>query len=162
MFSWFDSSHKKLALMVVAYRSTAGELGVLRRMFSWFDSSHNGEIDEEGLADALSVYAYRPDEIHELFLGIDIDGTGSVHYIEFLAATLEALGPVDEECLAEAFDRIDCDDTGFISIQNRKCCCLYSWTLKSVFPIPVSCRLFHCLLTIMILPGWSCEYDVLP
>jgi Ca2+-binding EF-hand superfamily protein len=56
-----------------------------------------------------------------MYRGIDIDGTGSVHYIEFLAATLEAVGSIDEERLAEAFDRIDCDDTGYISIENCMC-----------------------------------------
>lgn len=40
----------------------------------------------------------------------DVDGTNEVKYSEFLAATIEAHGAIDEERLAEAFDRIDCDD----------------------------------------------------
>jgi Ca2+-binding EF-hand superfamily protein len=39
-------------------------------------------------------------------------------YTEFIAATLEAHGNVEEERIAEAFDRLDCDDSGFISKQN--------------------------------------------
>lgn len=129
---------KKLALMVVAYRSTADEIGFLRKMFSRFDSLHNGEISEEEFSQALAVYNYQPNEIHELYRGIDIDGTGSVHYIEFLAATLEALGRIDEERLAEAFDRIDSDDSGFISIQDCKNSCV---------PVLVSTVGFKSLLT---------------
>lgn len=39
-------------------------------------------------------------------------------YTEFIAATLEAHGYVEEERIAEAFDRLDSDDTGFISKDN--------------------------------------------
>lgn len=48
----------------------------------------------------------------------DVDGTNEVKYSEFLAATIEAHGAIDEERLAEAFDRIDCDDSGYITVDN--------------------------------------------
>jgi hypothetical protein len=35
-----------------------------------------------------------------------------------LAATIEAQGAISEERLAEAFDRIDSDDSGYISAEN--------------------------------------------
>lgn len=34
-------------------------------------------------------------------------------YTEFLAATIEAHGHIEEDRIAEAFDRIDSDDTGY-------------------------------------------------
>ncbi len=43
-----------------------------------------------------------------------------IYYLEFLAATLSAHGRINEERLAEAFDRIDSDDSGFISRENLK------------------------------------------
>jgi hypothetical protein len=55
-----------------------------------------------------------------MFDGMDIDGGGKVHYIEFLAATIEAHGNLDEERIAEAFDRLDSDDSGVISVKNLK------------------------------------------
>lgn len=55
-----------------------------------------------------------------MFHGIDIDGSGKVHYIEFLAATIEAHGSIDEERLAESFDRLDSDDSGVITVKNLK------------------------------------------
>jgi EF-hand domain pair len=48
----------------------------------------------------------------------DLDGTGQIRYTEFLAATIEAQGAISEERLAEAFDRLDSDDSGYISVQN--------------------------------------------
>jgi calcium-dependent protein kinase len=38
-------------------------------------------------------------------------------YTEFLAATIEAQGYIAEERVAEAFDRLDADETGY-----SKCC----------------------------------------
>lgn len=43
-----------------------------------------------------------------------------IYYLEFLAATLSAHGRINEERLAEAFDRIDSDDSGYISRENLK------------------------------------------
>ena len=39
---------------------------------------------------------------------------------EFLAATIEAHGAINEEALAEAFDRMDSDDSGYISSHNLR------------------------------------------
>jgi hypothetical protein len=50
----------------------------------------------------------------------DIDGSGKIRYTEFLAATIEAQGAISEERLAEAFDRMDSDDSGYISAENLK------------------------------------------
>ena len=41
-------------------------------------------------------------------------------YTEFLAATLEAQGRIEEERIAEAFDRLDSDDSGYISKANLR------------------------------------------
>ena len=49
----------------------------------------------------------------------DIDGTGSINYTEFLASTIEVHGPINEERLAEAFDHLDSDDSGYISTEVR-------------------------------------------
>jgi hypothetical protein len=41
-------------------------------------------------------------------------------YTEFLAATIEAHGHIEEARIAEAFDRLDSDDSGFISRKNLR------------------------------------------
>eukprot|EP00934_Nitzschia_sp_Nitz4_P009132 Nitzschia sp. Nitz4//scaffold133_size116822//53772//55998//NITZ4_003806-RA/size116822-snap-gene-0.3-mRNA-1//1//CDS//3329535393//9122//frame0 len=109
---------KKLALLVVAHRSTEEDIGFLRTLFNSFDSSHDGEIVLSEFKDALNVYHYDEEQLEEMFAGMDIDGTGKVHYTEFLAATIEAHGEVSEERIADAFDRLDSDDSGYISVQN--------------------------------------------
>jgi hypothetical protein len=47
-----------------------------------------------------------------------LDGSEKIRYTEFLAATIEASGTINEVKLAEAFDRLDSDDSGFISVEN--------------------------------------------
>lgn len=47
-----------------------------------------------------------------------MDGSGQIRYTEFLAATIESQGDISEERLAEAFDRFDTDDSGYISVDN--------------------------------------------
>ena len=41
-------------------------------------------------------------------------------YTEFIAAALETQGMIEEERVADAFDRLDSDDSGFISRENLK------------------------------------------
>jgi len=112
---------KKLALLIVAYKSTTEEIGFLRAMFEKFDTEKDGEITEDEFQRVLSThYDYTVEELASMFSGIDVDGTGSVHYSEFLAATLEANGMLDEERLAEAFDRLDSDDSGYITLADLR------------------------------------------
>lgn len=67
-------------------------------MFNRFDNDNDGEITLEEFRESLMEhYDYSDEEIETMFRGIDIDGTGLVHYIEFLAATIEAHGSIDEE-----------------------------------------------------------------
>ena len=49
-----------------------------------------------------------------------MDRTGEIQYCEFLAATIEATSAISEERLAEAFDRLDSDDSGYISADNLR------------------------------------------
>jgi calcium-dependent protein kinase len=85
---------------------------------------------------ALKNSNYSDAELGEIFLSIDVNENGHIMYtgklelqlilscswyvannreIEFLAATLEVKGCIEEERIAEAFDRLDSDDSGFIS-----------------------------------------------
>ena len=66
----------------------------------------------------MKPYHYTVEDMERMFVGMDLDGTGKVHYSEFLAATIESHGSISEERIADAFDRLDCDDSGYITKQN--------------------------------------------
>lgn len=112
------SEFKKLALMVIAHKSSTEEIAQLRRAFDQYDSSNDGQITYNEFKEALSKADYTEKELESMFSSVDIDGDGVIHYTEFLAATLEIHGHIEEDRLAEAFDRIDSDDTGYISKKN--------------------------------------------
>lgn len=112
------SQLKKLALMIIAHKSTSEELGFLRHAFEKYDVEKNGVVTLQEFKKSLESYGYNDDELERMFLGCDIDGMGTIRYSEFLAATIEAHGAINEEKIAEAFDRLDCDDSGYISSKN--------------------------------------------
>ncbi|KAL7553184.1 hypothetical protein ACHAWF_016443 [Thalassiosira exigua] len=114
------STLKKLALMVLAHKSTSEEIGFLKKIFKRFDRDHNGDIGQPEFQAVLEEFGFGEEEIINVFLGCDMDGSGMLHYTEFLAATIEAHGSISEEALSEAFDRIDSDDSGYISTQNLR------------------------------------------
>jgi calcium-dependent protein kinase len=135
------SALKKLALMVIAHRSTAPAVAELRRVFEQFDTSRDGIISFEELKAAFLQCNLSDDEIQQLFASLvrfrnaggivlrtsrfhflilrrreqDTNKNGRINYTEFLAATIEAQGAVSEDKIAEAFDRLDTDGTGYIS-----------------------------------------------
>ena len=110
---------KKLALFVIARKSSADEVGFLQQIFrNRFDTEKDGIITLKEFKEALSVYSYTDEELETMFEAIDIDGTERLAYSEFLAATIEAHGSIEEDRIAEAFDRLDSDDTGYITVKN--------------------------------------------
>lgn len=110
---------KKLALNVIAHKSTTDEIINLRKAFDQFDTANNGVISLEEFKAALEdKCSYTEPQIKEMFNSIDINHNGHIMYTEFIAATLEAQGQLNEDRIAEAFDRLDLDDSGSISKEN--------------------------------------------
>lgn len=103
---------RKLALMVIAHRSSSEEIGILRKVFQHYDTNHSGTLDFDSFKGALLDAGFSDEDYSGIFDAVDVDGTGTIRYTEFLAATIEAAGWISEERLAIAFDRLDHDDTG--------------------------------------------------
>lgn len=111
---------RKLALNVIARKSTSDEIQELRALFDEYDIFQTGTITMEEFQQSLRKFDYSDEDITRIFKKIDIDRNNVINYSEFLAATLEAKGKIAEYRLAEAFDQLDCDDSGYISHQNLK------------------------------------------
>jgi len=56
----------------------------------------------------------------------DLDRNGIISFTEFLAASFEAIGHLEEEKLADTFHSLDFDKTGFISNAVSHVCVLIS------------------------------------
>ena len=61
---------KKLALMVIAHKSTSEEIGFLRKLFTKYDTLKNGVITFSEFKDALVDYNYSKEELIRMFEGI--------------------------------------------------------------------------------------------
>ncbi|EJK61779.1 hypothetical protein THAOC_17678 [Thalassiosira oceanica] len=133
---------KRIACSVIAHKSSEEEITDLRKAFDRFDYKKDGVISLEEFRRALSNLNYTAQEINDMFRQMDVNKNGVrravirillsllirkdsnsnciqvILYTEFLAATLEMRGVIEEKRLAEAFDHIDDDDSGYISKEN--------------------------------------------
>jgi len=114
------SALKKIALNVIAHKSSSSEILELRKLFDQYDTANNGVISFEEFKAALEKSNYPQEQVEEIFKSIDVNSTGNINYTEFVAATLEINGHIEEERVAEAFDRLDSDDSGYISRENLR------------------------------------------
>jgi calcium-dependent protein kinase len=115
-----SSTLKKVALNVIAHRSSTKEIEELRKCFESYDKSKNGVITYDEFKAAMEKANYNEETIKEIFESIDVAGNQKIMFTEFIAATIEARGLIAEDRIAEAFDRLDSDDSGFISKENLK------------------------------------------
>ena len=122
----------------------------MRKCFDQYDTSNDGIITYEEFKLALQQANFSEDELKEIFKSVvsisssrnfvsqirigflscllksfsyycqDVNRNGYIQYTEFLAATIEAHSHIEEERIAEAFDRLDSDDTGYISKKNLR------------------------------------------
>jgi Ca2+-binding EF-hand superfamily protein len=109
---------KKIALNVIAHKSSTDDILQLRKCFDQYDTANNGIISYEEFMAAIHEKNYPEEQVKEIFNSLDVNKNGVIMYTEFIAATLEAQGHIEEERVAEAFDRLDSDDSGFISKKN--------------------------------------------
>jgi len=112
---------KKMALMVIAHKSSSDEIVELRKAFDAYDTTNNGVISLTEFKAAMTKdNELGFEDIEDIFDTLDTGKDGQIYYTEFIAATLEAQGRIVEETIVDAFDRIDSDDTGYISVQNLR------------------------------------------
>eukprot|EP00558_Chaetoceros_sp_UNC1202_P004915 CAMPEP_0197246916 /NCGR_PEP_ID=MMETSP1429-20130617/23542_1 /TAXON_ID=49237 /ORGANISM="Chaetoceros sp., Strain UNC1202" /LENGTH=183 /DNA_ID=CAMNT_0042707691 /DNA_START=17 /DNA_END=568 /DNA_ORIENTATION=- len=95
----------------------------LSDFFLLVDTNQTGTISPGELKDAIekmNVTNIDDGQMEKIFAGIDHDGSGQIHYAEFLATLVEGAGLVTEERLSDAFDRIDSGGKGYITRTDLK------------------------------------------
>ena len=115
------SELKRIVAVIVAHKSSVPEILDMRRAFMKFDTEKDGVITVDEFKAAMAeCVEYSDEEVNAMFDHIDVNKNGTIMYTEFVAATLELQGRVEEKRIAEAFDHIDDDDSGYISKENLK------------------------------------------
>lgn len=97
---------KRLALNVLAKKSPPSQY---RGIWEHLDSTESGTLTRDEFMDGFKNTGSSPEELADLFIKLDVNCNGEILYTEFLAATLENLGEIEEAQIREAFDLISKD-----------------------------------------------------
>ncbi|KAF8030140.1 hypothetical protein BT93_E2539 [Corymbia citriodora subsp. variegata] len=108
---------KKLALKVIATNFSEEDIKGLKAMFTNMDTDNSGTITFEELKSGLARLGSRlsETEVKQLMEAADVDGNGSIDYIEFISATMHRHKLERDEHLHKAFQYFDKDGSGYIT-----------------------------------------------
>ncbi|KAL9316639.1 hypothetical protein ACSQ67_017640 [Phaseolus vulgaris] len=108
---------KKLALKVIAENLSVEEIQGLKAMFTNMDTDHSGTITYEELRAGLQRLGSKltEAEVRQLMDAADVDGNGTIDYIEFITATMHRHRLERDEHLYGAFQYFDKDGSGYIT-----------------------------------------------
>ncbi|GMN51591.1 hypothetical protein TIFTF001_020737 [Ficus carica] len=108
---------KKLALKVIAENLSEEEIQGLKAMFTNIDTDNSGSITYDELKSGLARLGSKltETEVKQLMEAADVDGNGTIDYIEFITATMHRHRLEREEHLYKAFQFFDKDSSGFIT-----------------------------------------------
>ncbi|XP_050213203.1 calcium-dependent protein kinase 19-like [Mercurialis annua] len=108
---------KKLALKVIAENLSEEEIKGLKSMFTNMDTDKSGTITYEELKTGLARLGSRLSEVEvkQLMEAADVDGNGTIDYIEFISATMHRYRLEKDEHLYKAFQHFDKDSSGYIT-----------------------------------------------
>ncbi|KAH6786387.1 calmodulin-domain protein kinase 9 [Perilla frutescens var. hirtella] len=108
---------KKLACKVIAENLSEEEIHGLKAMFTNMDTDKSGTITYEELKAGLARLGSKltKAEVRQLMDAADVDGNGTIDYIEFITATMHRHRLEREENLYKAFQYFDKDNSGFIT-----------------------------------------------
>ncbi|XWS19417.1 hypothetical protein CRYUN_Cryun31cG0014000 [Craigia yunnanensis] len=108
---------KKVALKVIAESLSEEEIKGLKAMFTNMDTDKSGTITYEELKTGLAHHGSKLSEaeVKQLMEAADVDGNGTIDYIEFISATMQRFRLERDEHLYKAFQYFDKDNSGHIT-----------------------------------------------
>eukprot|EP00934_Nitzschia_sp_Nitz4_P006469 Nitzschia sp. Nitz4//scaffold79_size90958//75982//77611//NITZ4_005039-RA/size90958-augustus-gene-0.179-mRNA-1//-1//CDS//3329558291//6459//frame0 len=94
---------KRIALNCLATKAPPTRY---RGLFTSLDTTESGTLTKEEFMEGFKHSGNNQEELDDLFEKLDVNMNGEIMYTEFMAATLEADGELEEAQLEEAFDMI--------------------------------------------------------
>ncbi|KAH9803678.1 calcium-dependent protein kinase 9 [Citrus sinensis] len=111
---------KKLALKVIVENLPIKEIQKLKEKFTEMDTDNNGTLTYDELKAGLAKLGSMLTEtdVKQYMQAADIDGNGTIDYIEFITATMQRHKLERFECLYKAFQYFDKDNSGYITVDE--------------------------------------------
>ncbi|XP_074575351.1 calcium-dependent protein kinase 1-like [Curcuma longa] len=114
---------KKVALKVIAESLSEEEIIGLKEMFKSMDTDNSGTLTVEELRAGIPKLGnmgikITESEVQQLMEAADVDGNGSIDYMEFITATMHMNRMEKEDHLYKAFQYFDKDQSGYITIEE--------------------------------------------
>ncbi|KAJ4725095.1 putative Calcium-dependent protein kinase [Melia azedarach] len=111
---------KKLALKVIVENLSAEEIQGPNATFMNMDTDNNGAITYDELKVGLAQLGSKltETEVRQVMEAADLDGNGTIDYIEFVTATMHKHKLERYEHLYKAFQYLDKDSNGFITVDE--------------------------------------------
>ena len=116
------SKFKRIALTFMVNLLDEKETAKLNKMFAAIDLDHKGFIDKDELIKAFKKanIDVTEEKVDELLHNVDTSEDGLIDYTEFLVAATDFVRIFDNKRIKSAFDYLDIDKSGFITIENLK------------------------------------------
>ncbi|KAB2055269.1 hypothetical protein ES319_A11G025100v1 [Gossypium barbadense] len=113
---------KKVALKVIAENLSEEEIVGLKEMFKLMDTDNSQTITFDELKAGLCKLGTNvsESEVRLLMEATDIDGNGTIDYVEFITATMHMNRMEKEKRLYTAFQHFDKDNSGYITMEELK------------------------------------------
>lgn len=104
-------------IQVIAEALSEEEIKGLKTMFANMDTDKSGTITYEELKTGLARLGSKlsETEVKQLMDAADVDGNGTIDYIEFISATMHRYRLERDEHLYKAFQYFDKDNSGYIT-----------------------------------------------
>ena len=108
---------KRIALNVLARKVKSSKY---REVFEHLNKSHSGLVTQQEFLDGFKHSGSSESELYDLYDKLDINNNGGITYTEFIAATLETGGELEENQLKEAFELIS-SNKRYITPKDVEC-----------------------------------------
>jgi calcium-dependent protein kinase len=111
-----DARLKKIALTMIATNMSNDQVEDLKATFEKLDANNDGTLTIQEITDGMRQHNLEVSiDVEEAIKKIDTDGSGSIDYVEFLAATMNMKDYFKKDILWQAFRQFDTNDDGCIT-----------------------------------------------